>query len=174
MLALERGEERLKKLNKYWTLLEDILTGIFFISGLGLIFYGVLLRYIFNSAQAWVEEVGMYSVIWGILFGLSVALRNNHHISVDILHDLLSPRAQKIMNVFANLIGVLFCGFLIFYGLNLVISTYSTGMVSLAVGIPMWIVYLILPISGLLFLIRFIERIFNTVRGTENVNTTSI
>ncbi|MFP3920039.1 TRAP transporter small permease subunit [Lysinibacillus telephonicus] len=45
-------------------------------------------------------------------------------------------------------------------------------MVSLDVGIPMWVVYLILPISGILFLLRFIERFVNILRrkGEEYAN----
>lgn len=167
-------KEKVKNLNKYWTLLEDILTGVFFVSGLGLIFYGVLMRYVFNNPKPWVEEISMYSVIWGILFGLSVALRNDHHIAIDLLYDVLSPKLKRLMNIFANLVGILFCIFFIYYSFNLVSSTHKTGMVSLTVGIPMWIIYVILPISGTLFLIRFIERFIQTVRKVDNYDHSSI
>jgi len=116
----------LNKINKYWTLLEDILTGIFFISGLGLIFYGVVLRYVFKDPKPWVEEISMYCVLWGILFGLSIALRNNQHITIDLVYDRLPPLLQRAVDIFANLVGIMFCIFLVYYSFILVTSTYKT------------------------------------------------
>lgn len=157
----------MNKINKYWTLLEDILTGIFFISGLGLIFYGVVLRYVLKDPKPWVEEISMYCVLWGILFGLSIALRNNQHITIDLVYDRLPPLLQRAVDIFANLVGIMFCIFLVYYSFILVTSTYKTGMVSMTVGIPMWLVYLILPVSGFFFLIRFIERFIKIMRKVE-------
>ena len=46
-------------------------------------------------------------------------------------------------------------------------NRYTSGMVSLDIGIPMWIVYLVLPLSGILFLLRFVERLVNILRGKD-------
>lgn len=154
----------MSKINKYWTLLEDLLTGIFFISGLSLIFYGVIMRYFFKNPRPWVDEIAMYSIIWGILFGLSIALRNDKHIGIDLFYDRLSPKLQRIVNIISNSVGVLFCVFLVFYSMNLVLSTYENGLVSMTIGLPMWLVYLILPTSGIFFLIRFFERLIKDIR----------
>jgi C4-dicarboxylate transporter DctQ subunit len=162
------------KIEKYWTLLEDTLTGVFFISGLGLIFYGVILRYVFHNPRPWVEEVTMYSVLWGILFGLSIALRNNHHIAIDLFYDKLSPGFQRIVDLIANFVGIIFCVCFVYYSSILVGSTYKTGMVSMTVGIPMWLVYLILPLSGFFFLIRFIERFIKVTRKAGTYDSSSI
>jgi C4-dicarboxylate transporter DctQ subunit len=37
------------------------------------------------------------------------------------------------------------------------------------VGVPMWIVYLILPISGFMFLLRFIDRIGQVIVNKGDV-----
>ena len=55
----------MKAVYKIWGYLEEILAGIFFVAGVVLIFYGVIMRYIFNEPQAWVEELASYSIIWG-------------------------------------------------------------------------------------------------------------
>lgn len=162
------------RINKYWTLLEDVLTGIFFISGLGLIFYGVILRYVFKAPRPWVEEISMYCVLWGILFGLSIALRNNQHIAIDLFYDKLSPTLKRVVDIIANFVGVVFCVCLVYYSAILVISTHKTGMVSMTVGIPMWLVYLILPLSGFFFLIRFIERFVKNMRKAGTYDSSTI
>ncbi len=157
----------MKKLQKIWSSFEEISAGTFFFAGITLIFYGVIMRYIFNEPKAWVEEVVRYVIIWGTFLGFSIALRHNQHIQVDILYDKVSPGMKKIIDFFSTLVSILFCIAYTYYGSVLVESRFHSGMVSLDVGIPMWIIYLILPISGVLFLIRFIERLVNLLRGKD-------
>lgn len=152
---------------KAWNLFEDIAAGTFFSLGITLIFYGVLMRYAFNEPKAWVEEVANYTIVWGALLGVPIALRNNHHIQVDMLYEKMSKPLKKITDIFANAMGVLFCLFYTYYGYLLVAKRFSSGMVSMDVGIPMWIVYLILPISGFLFLLRFIDKLIAVLQGKE-------
>lgn len=157
----------MKALKKIWDYLEEILSGTFFSIGILLIFYGVVMRYVLNNPQAWVEEVARYSIIWGVFLGFGMALKHNQHIQVDILFDRLNKPLKFLMNLVATIISIVFCLIYIYYGYILVESRMSSGMVSLDVGIPMWIVYLILPISGVLFLLRFIERLVNILRRRE-------
>lgn len=157
----------MKNLKKFWGLFEEISAGTFFFTGIALIFYGVIMRYIFNEPKAWVEEVVRYTIIWGVFLGFSIALKYNHHIQVDILYDKLSRGWKKVVDLFSTSVCILFCVLYTYYGTVLVESRFHSGMVSLDVGIPMWIIYLILPISGALFLIRFIERLVNLVRGKD-------
>lgn len=157
----------MKKIKKFWNLFEEVSAGTFFFTGITLIFYGVIMRYIFNEPKAWVEEVVRYVIIWGTFLGFSLALRHNHHIQVDIVYDKLPKWAQKYVDLFAVLVCILFCLAFTYYGIVLVESRFHSGMVSLDVGIPMWIIYLILPISGTMFLLRFIERLVNLLRGKE-------
>lgn len=159
-------------LQKIWTFLEEIAAGVFFSIGIFLIFYGVLMRYVLNNPQAWVEEVARYSIIWGTFLGFGLALKHNQHIQVDILFDKLNKPMQFVLNIVATTLSIIFCLIYTYYGFVLVENRYSSGMVSLDVGIPMWVVYLILPISGILFLLRFIERFVNILRrkGEEYAN----
>lgn len=155
---------------KAWDLFEDIAAGTFFSLGIALIFYGVLMRYAFNEPKAWVEEVANYTIVWGALLGVPIALRNNHHIQVDMLYEKMSKPLKKITDIFANAMGILFCLFYTYYGYLLVAKRFSSGMVSMDVGIPMWIVYLILPISGFLFLLRFVDKLIAVLQGKEQKN----
>jgi C4-dicarboxylate transporter DctQ subunit len=157
----------MRGLKKAWALFEDISAGTFFITGIALILYGVTMRYVFDSPRAWIEEVSGYLIVWGALLGVPIALRNNHHIQVDMLYEKLSKAWRRGVDIFANTMGIVFCVFFTYYGYALVVKRYGSGMVSMDVGIPMWIIYLILPIAGFMFLLRFIERLIHVVRGKE-------
>ena len=159
----------MKALYKLWGYLEEILAGFFFLVGITLIFYGVIMRYVFNDPQAWVEELARYSIIWGTFLGFGLALRHNQHIQVDILYDQLKPTMKRILDLVATGLSITFCVIYTYYGFVLVENRFSSGMVSLDIGIPMWIVYLVLPISGVLFLARFLERLVNILRGKDEV-----
>ena len=157
----------MKAIAKLWTWLEEILASLFFGVGVLLIFYGVVMRYVFNNPQAWVEEASRYSIIWGTFLGFGMALKHNQHIQVDILYERLNATGKYIINLVATALSIIFCIIYIYYGWNLVATRFHSGMVSLDMRIPMWIVYLILPISGVLFLLRFIERLVNILRRKD-------
>lgn len=162
-------------LNRIYSRFEEWSAGSLLVIGLTLIFYGVIMRYVANAPQAWVEEVSKYLVVWGVLMGGSLALRNKHHISVDLIYIKLNAMMQKVVNIFASLVGVLFTVVYFNLGLELVLKKMETGQVSLDVGIPLWIVYLILPISAVMLGIRFVENLYKSItreavqeRGDEN------
>ncbi|XEC93327.1 TRAP transporter small permease [Paenibacillus tarimensis] len=157
----------MSKMKKFWALFEDISAGTFFSIGITLIFYGVIMRYVINNPQPWVEEISRYTIVWGAMLGIPIALRNNHHIQVDMLYEKLPEFMRRWVDFFATSIGVLFCAFYTYYGLILVGKRFGSGLLSMDVGIPMWIVYLILPISGIMFLLRFIERLVYLLRGKD-------
>ncbi|MCL4441653.1 MAG: TRAP transporter small permease [Firmicutes bacterium] len=70
--------------------------------GLSLIFINVILRYFFGKPQSLLDEFSVYFVVWGILAGIAVALRNNHHIKVDIVYGMLSIKTKRVVGVFSN------------------------------------------------------------------------
>lgn len=155
----------MKILNRWYSRFEELSSGTLTVAGLAVILYGVFMRYVMNAPQAWVDEISKYLVIWGILMGGSLALRNGHHITVDLFYIKLPGSVQKLVNIFANTVGLLFCAFYFSYGLQLVLMRKETMQLSLDVGIPLWIVYMILPISAVMLTIRFAERLVKSIKA---------
>ncbi|AGT32403.1 hypothetical protein M493_10710 [Geobacillus genomosp. 3] len=151
------------KVKKVYSLIEDILAGLFLIVGLCLIVFEVIMRYIFNSPTTWTTEVSTVMVTWGILLGLSVALRDKHHICVDLFYVIVPKSLRKVIDYFAGVIGILFCLFYTIGGTMIVLQTWRTGQLSMETGVPMWIYYMVIPFSGLLLTVRFIGQL-NEVR----------
>lgn len=150
----------MKKFWKVFDFIEDIIAGGLLFVGVAVIFYGVFMRYVMNNAQSWVDEISQYMIIWGTLIGTSVALRNEHHIKVDMLYDHLPLKAQLYVTIFANFVGLAFGAFVTKYGYTLVTFVHRTGQRSTDVGIPLYIVYSILPVMGALLSLRFILKIY--------------
>lgn len=150
----------MKKLTEAYAWFEDMISGTFLTIGIAMIFYGVITRYVFNSPSNWVDEISKYFIIWGALMGTAVAMRDHHHIRVDMLFNALPKGLQKPVKFFSNFVVLLFCLFLVFYGTELVLFKLKTGQNSMDVGVPMWIVYLIMPICGVMFGIRTLEQLY--------------
>lgn len=154
----------MSKWRERYAAFEDYLSGSLIVIGVGLIFYGVVSRYVLNNPKAWVDEISTYFVVWGTLIGTAVALREGHHIQVDILYDRVSPRVRKAFNLFSNGLGVLFCVFFIFFGGKLLAMYLETQQQSTDTGIYLWIVYMVIPFSGLMLGYRFLDSLLASLK----------
>src|SRR5881409_1633622 len=61
---------------------------------LSVVVYGVVLRYVFNDAPAYVEQVALLLVICVAMFGASAGVRDAGHIGMDSLVMVLPEKAQ--------------------------------------------------------------------------------
>ncbi|CAM5795671.1 MULTISPECIES: TRAP transporter small permease [Brevibacillus] len=154
----------MSKWRERYATFEDYLAGTLIVIGVSLIFYGVVCRYVFNSPKAWIDEISTYFVVWGALTGFAVALRDGHHIQVDIVYDRVSPALRKAFDVFSNALGALFCLCFIFFGGKLLSLYWVTQQQSTDVGIYLWIVYLVIPLSGLMLGYRFVEKLLASLK----------
>lgn len=154
-------------MNKFWkiyALIEDWLTGALLTIGVSLIFYGVIMRYIFSRPLDWVDEVSLYFVVWGVLLGTAVALRDDRHIRVSLLYGFLPVHVKRYFRMFSNAVGFFFCVFFVYYGIELEQVYLMTGQRSTNILIPLWIVYSAIPLTGVLLGVRFAEQTWDTIR----------
>ncbi|RKO67264.1 TRAP transporter small permease [Desulfofundulus salinus] len=149
----------MERFKKAYEAFEDYFTGGLLFTGLTLVFVNVLLRYIWGRPQSLLDEFSVYFVVWGTLCGIAVALRNDHHIKVDMVYRLLPLGIRYRVSILAHLIGVGFALFYTFYGYQLVYTYIMSGQRSTDSQFPLWIVNLVMPISGVMFTARFIEKL---------------
>lgn len=144
--------------------LEDWVSGILIVSGLMVMFYGVVLRYGLSLPTTWQDEISRTLLVWGILIGIAATLRDNNHIRVNILYNIFPNNFKKVIDIFANLVILGFSLFMLFSGIELVSQKLETGQESLN-GYPLWIIYLILPIFASLLTVRTIEKFVYIFKG---------
>ena len=101
-------------------------------------------------------------MIWLGVLGAAFASGKDMHIAIDLLPHYLSDKNKKRLDIVVTTIVVLFV-FMVFIigGLNYVYVSMTLGQTSAALKLPMWIVYAILPISGVLLIYY---RIHNTIK----------
>jgi C4-dicarboxylate transporter DctQ subunit len=115
----------------------------------------VTARYAFNYPLSWPEELIRYLIILIVYVGASIAVRRKSHISVDIVYTFY-PHSKKVLDFLATILGIAFSLLLIIYGMKFVKNLMASGQIAITLKIPVFIVYSILPVGGLLLLLQYI------------------
>lgn len=146
-----------KKLVNGYNQFEEKVLVISLIFTVCLIFLQVVMRYVFNSSFSWSEELARYVFIWQCWLGTSLAFREKRHIKITIIEDALkSEKAKAAFRMIGHITMIIFCVFVVIYGTEVCMQQMQLGRISAGTKIPMWIVYLTLPFSNLVVLLRIL------------------
>lgn len=124
---------------------------------LSVVIYGVVLRYCFNDAPAYVEQVALILVISVAMFGAAAGVRDATHIGLDSFVNLFSKEKQLIFLVLVYICSFAFAQFLLFGGWAMGLSTMGSTIPTL--GISEAYRYLPVVIAGALISIFSVEHI---------------
>ena len=156
----------LKKLDKALCFLEDAVLVIGILSGAILLFINVVLKQ-FGGSIVWAEEYAKFAIIWITFAGCGAAVRCNAHMKISALYDVCPEQVKKVLDTLVNLIAIAFSVFLVIYGAQITETVRVTKQMTPSMGIPMWWIYISVPIGGVLMVIRFIQATVRLYRPQE-------
>jgi TRAP-type C4-dicarboxylate transport system permease small subunit len=117
------------------------------------VLWQVATRFILDDPSSYTEEVARYLLIWVGLLGAAYAAGRRSHLAIDLLPERLQGRRRHLLLLLIEACIFLFALLaLVIGGSRLVSLTLLLGQSSAALGLPLGIVYLALPISGLLMM----------------------
>lgn len=126
------------------------------------VLWQVFTRFVLNNPSSFTDELSRYLMIWVGILGAAYISGRRMHVAIDLLPTKLNKEGQIKLKIIANSIIILFCLFaLIIGGGRLVYITYILGQYSPALQIPIALVYLVIPLSGLLIIYYKISDILN-------------
>ena len=91
---------------------------MFLIFGLGLA--QVIWRWVLNDPITWSEELIQLTYVWVCYLGWAIATRNDSHIRITTLMNGLPKGGQKYLQIFCNLLVILFSVLMVRYGIDLI------------------------------------------------------
>lgn len=147
--------------------LEELLLMISFIFIILLVFIQVISRYVFNVPVGWSAELSRYLLIWITWISASYAIRKREHIRITLLVDKFPSLWKKVNELFVIFIWGVFAFIMAFVGTEVVLSLKLMGQTTSTLGIPMWVVYLIIPLGGIMMIIRLIQQIYFVITDKE-------
>ncbi|NHM31405.1 TRAP transporter small permease [Neobacillus terrae] len=157
----------MKKLFKWLDLIEEGTSGVLFIGGVIVSLYGVFTRYVLNAPESWITEIFEFMLTWSIFIGFGLALKDNRHIQVEILFDMLPKGAKRVVATIANLIGGIYAFYLAYSSIELITLSKQQGIKTIDVGIPIWIAYLVLPVGMGLLGFYFFVKAYRAMKGDQ-------
>lgn len=124
------------------------------------VLWQVFSRYLLQSPSSWTEELTRFLLIWLGLLGAAYATGQKLHLAIDLLPSRLEGSKARNLDINIQVVVALF-GLLAMAigGSRLVYLTMTLEQISSAMALPMWIVYLSIPISGILIVFYSMENI---------------
>lgn len=138
------------------------------------VFWQVFSRYILANPSTFTDELAGFLLIWVSLLGAAYMSGQNRHIAITLLPDNLSEKANTKLQIVIHLLVIIFV-ILVFVigGGRLVINTYNFHQITPSLQIPMAVIYMIGPVSGLLIIYYKISDLLNLLSANKNNNAKS-
>jgi C4-dicarboxylate transporter DctQ subunit len=156
-------------LDRMATFLEETFVGFTLLFATLLLFFGVVMRYFFNYAFEWSDELIRYLIIWSTFVGGGLCAQKGMHVKMDILLRLMPAGFLRYWNMFLTAVAILFSLFCMWQGYRMVLLTQSFGRTGVSFPLPMWIPYLAVPGGYTLMFLHFLVSLLNQWRGKEKV-----
>ena len=125
----------------------------------------VLSRYVLHKSLSHTEELVRYLFVWATFLGAAAAAYRNRHLSIAISQNLIPPRYLPWTRRAAAAGAFIFTITIIIFGVRIVVLQYETGQTTAALGMPMWIIGLAIPVCTLLLMVRLIMSAVDARKG---------
>jgi C4-dicarboxylate transporter, DctQ subunit len=157
--------------------LEELLIGFLIAAATIIIFVAVVHRYasgvpyFYETMRkfdfSWAQELCIYMFVWMAKFGACYGVRTGIHVGVDVFVKMLGDRPKRKVITFGLLCGALFTGVIGTLGARFVHGIWEHGSISEVLELPMWLVYLAVPVGSYLMCFRFLQVAANFWRTGE-------
>lgn len=149
--------------------LETGATGLLALAAALLTVSESVLRYVAPmQLPDWGAEVTVYLVGWAVMLSASRLIRERMHVSVEMLAERLSERAQTALLLFTCLFGLVIAGCIAWAGWLMVDFASMLGERSdSSIRFPMWAYYAAIPVGFALSAATYLWQLVMIATGRE-------
>jgi C4-dicarboxylate transporter, DctQ subunit len=163
--------------NRFLNHLEEWLIAFLMGTATLVIFFAVVHRflsgvpiiqdYAVKLHMSWAQELCIFMFVWMAKFGAAYGVRTGIHVGVDVIIRKLTGKNKTALILFGLLAGALFTAIVGTLGARFVWEMAHTDQVSADLEVPMWIVYLCVPLGSYLMSYRFLQVVFSFLKTGE-------
>lgn len=128
--------------------------------------YQIITRFVFRNPSTVSEELLTYSFTWMALLASAYVFGKRDHMRMGFMADKLNAGGQKILNIFSEILIMILAGSVMIYG-GVTIMDLTMTQSTASLGIPMGVVYAIIPLCGVLIVVYSILNIIDLIAGVE-------
>ncbi|WP_148252495.1 TRAP transporter small permease [Aidingimonas lacisalsi] len=134
----------------------------------------VIGRFVFGQSIFFSGEINRILIIMITFAGIGYAARHGRHIRMSAIYDALPVTGRKILMITIALFTSLVMFFLLYYSIVYIIDLYSKGRVLPALRIPIFLIYLWVPIGFLITGIQYLLTAIKNMRTRDVYLSTSV
>lgn len=152
----------LSRLERAGRLAENAALVILFSSIMLLAVGQIVMREVFETGLVWADEAVKLMVLWLAMVGSIAAARDNRHIRIDALSQVLPDTAVRVVRVVVDLFAAVVCAVIAFQAyryLALEIEFEDTVLID----VPAWLAHAIVPLSFALVAYRFLVQVASDI-----------
>ncbi|MFJ4343684.1 TRAP transporter small permease [Pseudomonas sp. NPDC089401] len=120
--------------------------------------WGIFARYVLGTGSSWPEPVSILLMVLFTFIGAAASYRAGAHMAVAMITDRLPENTRRLVNVLTQLLMVVVCVFMTWYGYKLCVTTWNQFMASLP-SVRVGLSYAPIPLGGVLTLIFVLEKL---------------
>jgi TRAP-type C4-dicarboxylate transport system permease small subunit len=149
----------------YRRLMRRLYIGCIALSGLGMVAItliiptGVFMRYVMNDPLQWPEPASVIMMVAFSFIGGAAVFRANQQIAVEALMRAVNAPSRAAMQWGVHACMLLIAAFMVGYGVHLCVVTWGNTIAEFP-WLSTGVVYMPIPIGGLLTLLFIIEKIW--------------
>lgn len=148
------------------------LAAVSLLASLALIGWAVVMRYVFNAAPVWVDEVVGFALVAVVLLAAAQTLRHGGHIGVDLLVGQLPRAGRRWAQAWAAVATAAIATVLIVNGWETAALARMLGLLTEgSLEWPTWWLMLLMPVGGALLLLAAVEALWRAIVGLPPTGT---
>jgi TRAP-type C4-dicarboxylate transport system permease small subunit len=109
----------------------------------------------------WTEEMARFGLVWMVMIGAMLAVREGTHFVVDVF-PLLTPRGNAKVELLAGVFVLAFALIFLIFGWEF--TEFAFYRISEMAELPLWMIHVAWPLAGLSFLIFSAQRMLDAAR----------
>ena len=134
----------------------------------------VVSRFVFNHSIIFAEELNSVFILLVTFAGVGYAARHGRHIRMSAIYDSLSDGKRKFMMILITGVTSACMLFLGYFAVEYIIGLQSKGRVMPALGVPVYLVYLWVPVGFFVTGIQYALTMVKNIREKEIYLSTNL
>ena len=146
----------------------DVVTIALMLGMVGVVSYQVFMRQFFASPPIWGEEISVTLLVWFVFLGIVLGLEEGLHIGIAMFVSKFPKKVVYGVEIFVNLLILLLAILFVYYGTVFASNMIRFGTALPATGMPAYIHYIVVPITGVLMGVVILGKIAGQLIKQEN------
>ncbi|MHB1407788.1 MAG: TRAP transporter small permease [Desulfitobacteriaceae bacterium] len=154
-----------------WRIFDLVLNVLVFFAGILLVFLMIIVsmealgRYFYNHSLIWVTQISEYSLLFITFLGAAWLLREEGHVTVELIIERMRPRRRAILTGITSFIIAVTFLLITVYGVQVVLDLWARGVYDpTLLKIPKAPIVAVIPLGSILLVVQALRRSYRHFR----------